>query len=123
MELRKTARRIREEHETETTQHGVEGAIVEAERLAGLDRDRDVRRWGEALARYIDHGLGDVGSCDMTVRADRGESALGRDPCTRRRVEHPLPQLKTCRPQQEREEVGRDMGEAPVIPASGPVVE
>jgi hypothetical protein len=29
MELREAARRIREQHEAETAQHGVEGAIVE----------------------------------------------------------------------------------------------
>jgi hypothetical protein len=39
-----------------TAQHGVEGAIVETERLAVLHHDGGVRRAGQALARPIHHG-------------------------------------------------------------------
>src|SRR4029453_6479263 len=57
MELRKAARRVQEEHQAETAQHGVECAIVETERLTVLDHDGGVRRAGQALARPIHHGL------------------------------------------------------------------
>jgi hypothetical protein len=105
MELREGARWVREEHEAETAQHDVEAAIVKTERLAVLDHDRGVRRAGQALARPIDHGWGDVGGRDVPGRADNGKSGLGGDPGTGRGVEHHLARLKTSRSQQEREEM------------------
>ena len=90
MELQEAARRVREEHEGKTAQYRVEAAIVERERLAVLDRDGSVRRAGQALARSIDHGLGDVGSRDMAARTDHGKSRLCDDPGTSGGVQHPL---------------------------------
>lgn len=58
----------------------------------------------------------------MTARADHGESGLHRDPGTGRGVEHPLTRLKTARPQQDREEMRRDMGEGQVVRACGLVL-
>jgi hypothetical protein len=58
----------------------------------------------------------------VAARADHGESGLGRYPGTGRRVEHPLARLEAGRPQQEREEMRRDMGEGAVVRACGLVL-
>jgi hypothetical protein len=122
MELRKAARRVQEEHQAETAQHGVECAIVETERLTVLDHDGGVRRAGQPLARPIHHGLGDVDGRDVAAGADHGESSLRRNPGTGRDVEHPLARLQTRCPQQEREEMRRDVSEGPVVRACGLVL-
>src|SRR4029453_9913992 len=115
MELREATRRNREENEAETAHDSVEAAVGETERLAVVDHDRSVRRACESLARPKDHGLGAVGSRDVAGRADHGDSALRRDSSTGRDVEHALAGLKTCRPQEERQEVRRDMSDGLVI--------
>src|SRR5262245_47360376 len=57
MELRKPARRVWEEHESETAQHGIEGAIFETEGLPVCDHDRCVRQASQALAYPLRHGF------------------------------------------------------------------
>src|SRR5215472_8166055 len=117
MELRDAARRVREEHEAKTAQHRVEAAIVEAKRLAVFYHDGRIRRAGQALARPIDHGRGDVGGRDMAAQTHYGKSGLGRDPGTSCDVKYPLTQCKAGRSHQERNEVGRDVGDGSVIRA------
>jgi hypothetical protein len=51
----------------------------------------------------------------MAAWADHGESAFCRDPRTGRGVEHPLAGLKVGRPEEERQEVRRDMSDGPVV--------
>src|SRR5262245_59820224 len=99
MELCKSARRVREEHESETAHHGIEAASFETEGLPVFDHHRCVRQARQALPCPIRHGFPDVSGCDMAAGADNGESVLGCEACTGRNVEHPLARLKTGGPQ------------------------
>jgi hypothetical protein len=103
----------------DTAQHGVETAVGESERLAIGDDDRCVRRACEALSRTVGHGL--IGSRDMAARADHGKGRRCSDPGAGGGVKHRLGRRDASRPEQEWNEVRRDMCDGSVVRRCGPV--
>src|SRR5262249_55322736 len=64
-------------HESARAKFGVLAPATS--RLCALDQNGSIGRFAEALACFLGHGGGDIRGCDVTGRADRGESRLGEN--------------------------------------------
>jgi hypothetical protein len=80
-----------------------------------LDRDRNIGRFVETLARLPDHRRGDVRSRDVAGRADGGKSRFGGEPSARGYVKDAHARRNVRCAQQEGHEVYRNVRERPVV--------
>src|SRR5262245_51675570 len=93
----------------------VESFLWQRESLCVLDQNASIARFAEALARLLGHGGGDIGSRNVTGRADRREGRLGRKPRASSDVKDAHTPCNAGRAQNERHEVSRNVRKGSVV--------